>query len=103
MNDLKDTIMKGVLAADHHRKARKRKEKRIIFIYLGAIFFVLLLLFFVKGMQVVSPKLQLPEIAEIEPGMQDLIAWYKLFAVVLISSLIAFGVYFVNRPKTSLL
>ncbi len=97
MNDLKDAIMKGVLAAEQHRKARKRKEKYIIIIYIGAIIFVLLSLYVVKGRYVVSSKLQFPSLAEIGLVRHELSAWYTLFAVVLISSLITFGAYVLSR------
>lgn len=86
MKNLQDAIMKGVLHTAQDRKAWKRKEKAIIFIYIGAIFFVLLLLFFVKSPQVASPKF--------EPGSVDLMVYYRIFKVILIASLIAFGVYF---------
>lgn len=100
MNDLQDAIMKGILANEQQRKAWKRKEKTIMFIYVGAIFVALLILFFLKGLQVVSPKLQLFSLTEFEPGSQDFIIYYKLFIVSLVFSLIAFGVYFVKSRRS---
>ena len=100
--DLKDDIMNGILNNEQHRNAWKRKEKTIIIIYVGAIFIALLFLFFVKGYQAVSPKLQLPGLAEFEPGRQDLMVYYNMFTASLVFSLIAFGVYFVNSRRSQL-
>lgn len=98
--DLKDAIMNGILTNEQQRKAGKRKEKTILFIYIGAIFFALLVLFFLEGLQVVSPKLRPPGLADFEPGRQDFIAYYKMLAVSLVFSLIAFGVYFVKSRRS---
>jgi uncharacterized BrkB/YihY/UPF0761 family membrane protein len=92
--DLKDAIMNVILTKEQQRKAWKRKEKTIMFIYVGAIFFALLFLFFLVGRQVVSPKLRLP-------GKQDLIVYYSMFIVSLFFSLIAFGVYFVKSHSSN--
>src|SRR5687768_5241335 len=101
--DLKDAIMNGILTNEQYRKAGIKKEKTIMFIYVGAIFFALLFLFFLERPQTVSPKLQLPGLAEFEPGRNDLIVYYRIFTVSLVFSLIAFGVYFVKSfPKLSI-
>lgn len=97
--DLKDNIMNGILDNEQQGKAWKRKEKTIMFIYVGAIFFALLFLFFVKGVQVVSQKLRLFSLTEFETGSQDFIVYYNMFIVSLVFSLIAFGAYFVKSRR----
>lgn len=100
MKDLQNAIMNRVLTTQQDKKAWKRKEKTIIFIYAGAIFFALLFLFFLEGSQPVSPKLRMPGLAEFESGKKDLIVYYKMFTVCLVFSLIAFGVYFVKSRRS---
>ena len=96
MKDLQNAIMNRVLTTQQDKKALKRKEKTIMFIYFGAIFFALLFLFFLEGSQPLSPKLRLPGLAEFESGKKDLVVYYKMFTGSLVFSLIAFGVYFVR-------
>lgn len=103
MNDIKDlqnAIMNRVLTTQQDKKAWKRKEKTIMFIYVGAIFFALLFLFYLEGPQPLSPKSRLPGLAEFESGKKDLIVYYKMFTVSLVFSLIAFGVYFVKSRRS---
>jgi hypothetical protein len=92
--------MNRILINEQQREACKRKEKTIMFIYVGAILFALLFLFFVEGLQVVSPRLPLPGLAEFEPGSEDLIVYYNMFTMSLVFSLCAFGVYFVKSRRT---
>lgn len=100
MKDLQNAIMNRVLTTQQDKKAWKRKEKNILFIYAGAIFFALVFLFFLEGPQPVSPKLRLPGLAEFEPGRKDLIVYYKLFTGSLVFSLIGFGVYFIKSRRS---
>jgi uncharacterized integral membrane protein len=86
--NLQDAIMQNIMNTAQQRKAGKRKEKAILFIYIGTIFFVLLVLFFVKNPQAASPKF--------EAGSVDLIVYYRMFTVILVASLIAFVLYFAN-------
>lgn len=97
---LQDNIMKGILANEQRRKARKRKEKTIMVVYTGAIFFALLFLLFVTRPQSVSLKLRLPGLAEFETARQELMVYFRMFILILILSLMAFGVYFV-KPRRS--
>lgn len=98
--DLTDAIMSRVSDNAQQQKAWKRKEKSIVFIYSGAILFALLILFFVAGRQAVSPKAQLPNLAEFKPGKQDLMVYYMLFTGSLVFSLIAFGIYFILSRRS---
>jgi hypothetical protein len=100
MKDLQNAIMNRVLTGHQDIQARKRKEKAILFIYVGAIFFALLLLFFLEGSQPASPKLRMPGLAEFESSEKNLIVYYKMFAVSLFFSLIAFGVYFIKSKRS---
>src|SRR5688500_6939167 len=79
--NLKVAIMNSILTNDQQRKAWRRKEKTIVFIYVGAIFFALLLLFFLERLQTVSPNLRWPGLAEFETGRQDVIVSYTMFTV----------------------
>lgn len=96
--DLSNAIMNGILTNQQQRKAGKRKEKTIMFIYVGVIFLAALLLFFLKRLRTIS--LKLPKLAEFEPRSLDLIVYYNLFAASLVFSLIAFGVYFVRSRRS---
>jgi hypothetical protein len=100
MKDLQDAIMNRVLTTQQAKKTWKRKENIILFIYVGAILFALLLLVFRVGPQSYTQKLRLPGLAEFESGRKDLIVYYKMFAVSLVFSLIAFGVYFVKSWRS---
>lgn len=93
MTEMKDAIMKGVFANAQYSKAWKKREKTVMFIYVGAILFALVCLFFATGAQVVSPTLRLPEF---ETGAHDLMVYFVMFTVIFVFSLIAFGVYFVK-------
>jgi uncharacterized integral membrane protein len=93
MKDLQNVIMNRVLTTQQDKKAWKKKEKTILFIYVGAIIFVLLFLFFLKTPRVVSPKF--------EPGSMDLMIYFNMFIVILVFSLIAFGVYFVKSRRSN--
>lgn len=99
MKELEDAIMDRVLTTQQDKKFWKKREKTIIFLYVGAIFFVLLLLFFVKGSQAVSPNLRLTGLAEFELGGQELIIYYKMVIVSVVFSMAAFGVYFVKSKR----
>ncbi|NJO25247.1 MAG: hypothetical protein HC867_04920 [Bacteroidia bacterium] len=100
MKDLQNAIMNRVLTARQDKKTWKRKEKTIQFIYVGAIFLVLSFLFFVKSPWAVSPKFRLPDLTKFEPGSQDLMIYFKMFAVMLVFSVIAFGVFFVKSRRS---
>ncbi len=100
MKDLQNAIMNRVLTTQQDKKAWKRKEKAILFIYAGAIFLSRLFLLFLEGSQPVLPKLRLSVLAEFDSGKKDLIVYYKMFIISLVFSLIAFGVYFVKSRRS---
>jgi len=100
MKDLQNAIMNRVLITQQDQKAWKRKEKMILFIYIGAIFIALLLLLFLKGPQAGLPKFRLSGLAEFKHGKKDLIVYYGMFTLSLVFSLIAFGVYFVKSRRS---